>query len=66
MSLLLLLSLKEFDPVKYCVLKFVRNGGRDFGGSNGGGEVVGLLKAVITLSKFRVYIIYLTNLKRLQ
>ena len=61
-----MLSLKEFDPVKYCVLKLVRSGGRDFGGSNGGGEVEGLLKAVITLSKFRVYIIYLTNLRRLQ
>ena len=49
MGLLLLLPLKEFDPIKYCVLKFVRNGGRDFGGRNGGGEVEGLLKAVITL-----------------
>ena len=49
MGLLLLLPLKEFDPVKYCVVKFVRNGGRDFGGRNGGGEVEGLLKAVITL-----------------
>ena len=50
MGLLLLLSLKEFNPVKYCVLKFGRNGGRNFGGRNGGGEVEGLLKAVITLS----------------
>ena len=49
MGLLLLLPLKEFDPVKYCVVKFVRNGGRDFGGRNGGGEVEGLLKAVIRL-----------------
>ena len=49
MGLLLLLPLKEFDPVKDCVVKFVRNGGRDFGGRNGGGEVEGLLKAVITL-----------------
>ena len=49
MGLLLLLPLKEFDPVKYCVVKFVRNGGRDFGGRNGGGEVEGLLKAIITL-----------------
>ena len=50
MGLLLLLSLKEFNPVKYCVLKFGRNGGRNFGGRNGGGEVEGLLKVVITLS----------------
>ena len=42
-GLLLLLSLKEFDPVKYCILKFGRNGGRNFGGRNGGGEVESLL-----------------------
>ena len=34
-----MLSLMEFDPVKYCVLKFGRNGGRNFGGRNGGGEL---------------------------
>ena len=42
-GLLLLLSLKEFDPVKYCILKFGRNGGRNFGGRNGGGKVESLL-----------------------
>ena len=46
MGLLLLRSLKEFDRVKYRILKFGRNGGR-----NGGGEVKALLKVVITLSR---------------
>ena len=58
MSLLLLLSLKEFDPVKCCVLKFDRNGGRNFGGKNGGGEADGLLKAVITFSRILCIMLY--------
>ena len=53
MGLFLLLSLKEFDPVKYCVLKFGRNGGR-----NGAGEVEGLLKVVITLSRILCIMLY--------
>ena len=58
MSLLLLLSPKEFDPVKHCVLKLGRNGGRDFGGRSEGGEVEALLKVVITLSKILCIMLY--------
>ena len=58
MGLLLLLSLKEFDPVKYCILKFSRNGGRNFGVRNGGGEVESLLKVVITLSRIVCIMLY--------
>ena len=53
MGLLLFPSLKEFGPVKYCVLKFGRNSGR-----NGGGEVEGLLKVVITLSRILYIMLY--------
>ena len=60
MGLLLLRSLKEFDPVKYRILKFGRNGDRDFGGRNGGGEVEALLKVtvVITLSRILCIMLY--------
>ena len=51
MGLLLLRSLKEFDP-------FGRNGDRDFGGRNGGGEVEALLKVVITLSRILCIMLY--------
>ena len=58
MGLLLLRSLKEFGPVKYRILKFGRNGGRDFGGRNGGGVVEALLKVVITLSRILCIMLY--------
>ena len=58
MGLLLLRSLKEFDPVKYCVLKFDGNGGRNFGDRNEGGEVEALLKVVITLSRILCIMLY--------
>ena len=58
MGLLLLRSRKEFDPVKYRILKLCRNCGRDFGGRNGGGEVEALSKVVITLSRILCIMLY--------